>query len=233
MIYKILHVDDEASIRLLVKFNLEQNGYEVIQAKDGKEALDLVKSENPDLILLDLLLPKIDGLGVCLQLKQNPKTSAIPIIMLTAKKEEVDKVIGLELGADDYLTKPFGQRELLARVKAVLRRSLTSTKTPDASLQVGNLIINTDSFEVLLNNKKIALTPKEFDLLVLLITNTNRAFSRENLLEKIWGYDYYGDSRTVDVHIRHLRSKLNSDKAIQKAIQTVHGIGYRFSYQEN
>lgn len=231
MTYKILHIDDEASIRLLVKFNLEQNGYEVIQANNGKEGLDLATKENPDLILLDLLLPKIDGLGVCLQLKQNPKTSAIPIIMLTAKKEEVDKVVGLELGADDYLTKPFGQRELLARIKAVLRRSTSTKESSNTSLEIGNLSINTASFEVLLNSKKIALTPKEFDLLVLLITNITRAFTREQLLEKVWGYDYYGDSRTVDVHIRHLRSKLNADENIQKAIQTVHGVGYRFSYK--
>lgn len=231
MTYKILHIDDEASIRLLVKFNLEQNGYEVIQANNGKEGLDLATKENPDLILLDLLLPKIDGLGVCLQLKQNPKTSAIPIIMLTAKKEEIDKVVGLELGADDYLTKPFGQRELLARIKAVLRRSTSTKESSNTSLEIGNLSINTASFEVLLNSKKIALTPKEFDLLVLLITNITRAFTREQLLEKVWGYDYYGDSRTVDVHIRHLRSKLNADENIQKAIQTVHGVGYRFSYK--
>lgn len=231
MTYKILHIDDEASIRLLVKFNLEQNGYEVIQATNGKEGLDLATKENPDLILLDLLLPKIDGLGVCLQLKQNPKTSAIPIIMLTAKKEEIDKVVGLELGADDYLTKPFGQRELLARIKAVLRRSTSTKESSNTSLEIGNLSINTASFEVLLNSKKIALTPKEFDLLVLLITNITRAFTREQLLEKVWGYDYYGDSRTVDVHIRHLRSKLNADENIQKAIQTVHGVGYRFSYK--
>ena len=232
MTYKILHVDDEASIRLLVKFNLEQNGYEVLQAKDGQEALDLAKNENPDLILLDLLLPKTNGLDVCLQLKQNSTTSAIPIIMLTAKKEEVDKVIGLELGADDYLTKPFGQRELLARVKAVLRRSTANTKEKvNTSLNIGQLSINTESFEVLLASEKIALTPKEFDLLVLLITNATRAFTREQLLEKVWGYDYYGDSRTVDVHIRHLRSKLSADEHIQKAIQTVHGVGYRFSYK--
>ena len=232
MTYKILHVDDEASIRLLVKFNLEQNGYEVLQAKDGQEALDLAKNENPDLILLDLLLPKTNGLDVCLQLKQNSKTSAIPIIMLTAKKEEIDKVIGLELGADDYLTKPFGQRELLARVKAVLRRSTAVAKEEvNTSLNIGQLSINTESFEVLLASEKIALTPKEFDLLVLLITNATRAFTREQLLEKVWGYDYYGDSRTVDVHIRHLRSKLSADENIQKAIQTIHGVGYRFSYK--
>ena len=224
---KVLVVDDEENIRTLVHFNLEKAGYAVEVASNGKEALDQIALSKPDLVILDLMLPVIDGLDVCRQLKGKPSTSSIPIIMLTAKSEEVDRVIGLELGADDYMTKPFGPRELIARIKAVLRRSVI----PDNSakkISIGNLSINLTNYAAYLSDKKLELTLKEFELLCLLVQNPNQAFSREKLLENIWGYEYYGDTRTVDVHIRHLRFKLESAPEIASAIETVRGVGYRF-----
>jgi len=198
------------------------------EAADGLEALEKVKVDQPDLIILDLMLPGIDGLEVCRQLKGNKQTSGIPIIMLTAKQEEIDMVLGLELGADDYVTKPFSPRALLARVKAVLRRSSKNLGFA-GELVVGNLKMNFERHEVWLGESKIYLTPKEFDLLKFFITNTGKMFSREQLLEKVWGYDYYGDTRTVDVHVRHLRAKLEADEKIVSAIETVRKIGYRFN----
>ncbi len=225
---KILIVDDEANIRMLLKFNLEKAGYQVVEADNGKKALELVAEENPQLVLLDLMLPGIDGLEVCRQLKSSPSSSCLPIIMLTAKGEEVDKVLGLELGADDYLTKPFAPRELLARIKAVLRRSTIPVAPSVEVLSVGELTINTTSYEAFLSGTRLELTPKEFDLLLLFISHPSQAFSREKLLEDIWGYEYYGDTRTVDVHIRHLRAKLASVPSLAEAIETVRGVGYRF-----
>jgi two-component system alkaline phosphatase synthesis response regulator PhoP len=224
---KVLIVDDEENIRELVKFHIEKEGYLSIEASDGQAALDKVRKERPDLIILDLLLPNVDGLEVCRQVKGDKKLSGIPIIMLTAKQEEIDMIVGLELGADDYITKPFSPRELLARVKAVLRRSKSIGYAGE--LVVGNLKMNFDSHEVLLSENRIYFTPKEFDLLKFLITNTGKMFSREQLLEKVWGYDYYGDTRTVDVHVRHLRAKLEPDEKIVNAIETVRKIGYRFA----
>jgi two-component system alkaline phosphatase synthesis response regulator PhoP len=224
---KVLIVDDEENIRELVKFHIEKEGYLTIEASDGIEALNKVKAENPDLIILDLMLPGIDGLEVCRQLKANKQTSGIPIVMLTAKQEEIDMVLGLELGADDYITKPFSPRALFARVKAVLRRSSKNLGFA-SELVVGNLKMNFDRHEVTLNGVKLYLTPKEFDLLKFFITNTGKMFSREQLLEKVWGYDYYGDTRTVDVHVRHLRAKLEADEKIVNAIETVRKVGYRF-----
>ena len=224
---KVLVVDDEENIRTLVHFNLEKAGYAVEVASNGKEALDQIAISKPELVILDLMLPVIDGLDVCRQLKGKPSTSSIPIIMLTAKSEEVDRVIGLELGADDYMTKPFGPRELMARIKAVLRRIVI----PDNSrkkISIGNLSINLTNYAAYLSDKKLELTLKEFELLCLLVQNPNQAFSREKLLENIWGYEYYGDTRTVDVHIRHLRFKLESAPEIAGAIETVRGVGYRF-----
>ena len=224
---KVLVVDDEENIRTLVHFNLEKAGYAVEVASNGKEALDQIAISKPDLVILDLMLPVIDGLDVCRQLKGKPSTSSIPIIMLTAKSEEVDRVIGLELGADDYMTKPFGPRELMARIKAVLRRSVIPDNSPK-KISIGNLSINLTNYAAYLSDKKLELTLKEFELLCLLVQNPNQAFSREKLLENIWGYEYYGDTRTVDVHIRHLRFKLESAPEIAGAIETVRGVGYRF-----
>lgn len=227
---QILVVDDEASIRELLSFNLKKNGYSVETAADGREVL--AKAAGMDLVLLDIMLPEVDGLEVCRRLKADPQTSGIPIIMLTAKAEEIDRVLGLELGADDYVVKPFSMRELLARVKAVLRRSAKdsqSEKGREETLKIGGLRLDFSSYQAWLHDEPIALTPKEYELLKLLVTNPGRAFTRDELLERIWGYEYYGDTRTVDVHIRHLRAKLKGDENISKAIETVRGIGYRFA----
>jgi two-component system, OmpR family, alkaline phosphatase synthesis response regulator PhoP len=226
---KILVVDDEENIRALVRFNLEKAGYQIMEASNGKNALEIIAEDRPDLIILDLMLPVIDGLDVCRKLKGSLITSAIPIIMLTAKSDEVDRVIGLELGADDYLTKPFGPRELIARIKAVLRRSILPATTANVAkeLHFGSLLINLTNYAAYLSGDKLELTLKEFELLCLLVQNPNQAFSREKLLENIWGYEYYGDTRTVDVHIRHLRAKLEKAPEIANAIETVRGIGYR------
>lgn len=224
---KILVVDDEQSIRELLEFNLKKNGYETLTAADGLEALQ--KAEGTDLILLDLMLPEIDGIEVCRRLKTAAKTADIPIIMLTAKAEEVDRIIGLEMGADDYVAKPFSMRELMARIKAVLRRSSSSDRNNSNVLVIGRLKIDFASYQVWLADASVPLTPKEFDLLKLLVTNQGRAFSRDELLERVWGYEYYGDTRTVDVHIRHLRSKLAADEALSNAIETVRGVGYLFT----
>lgn len=224
---KILVVDDEQSIRELLEFNLKKNGYETLTAADGREALQ--KAEGTDLILLDLMLPEIDGIEVCRRLKAAARTADIPIIMLTAKAEEVDRIIGLEMGADDYVAKPFSMRELMARIKAVLRRSSSSDRNNSNVLVIERLKIDFASYQVWLADASVPLTPKEFDLLKLLVTNQGRAFSRDELLERVWGYEYYGDTRTVDVHIRHLRSKLAADEALSNAIETVRGVGYLFT----
>lgn len=224
---QILVVDDEASIRELLAFNLKKNGYEVETAADGREAL--AKAPKADLVLLDIMLPEIDGLEVCRRLKSSSQTNGIPIIMLTAKAEEIDRVLGLEMGADDYVVKPFSMRELIARVKAVLRRSHQDDKAKGEALAIGSLRIDFSSYQVWLHDEPVALTPKEYELLKLLVTNPGRAFSRDELLERIWGYEYYGDTRTVDVHIRHLRAKLAAAPEISDAIETVRGVGYRFT----
>jgi len=228
---KILIVEDESNIRQLVKYNLEKEGYQVVEAVDGLQGLKLARAEKPDLMMLDLMLPLMDGLEVCRNLKGNPATSALPIIMLTAKSEEIDKVIGLELGADDYMTKPFSPRELVARVKAVLRRSQKGT-TLSGELSVGRLRFNFSRYEVYAGNTKLELTPKEYELLKMLATNLGKVFSREQLLEKVWGYEYFGDTRTVDVHIRHLRAKMSADPETAEAIETVRGFGYRLQELE-
>lgn len=225
---KILVVDDEAPIRELLVFNLQKNGYDTVTADNGLTALGTAKDEDVALILLDIMLPQIDGFEVCRRLKQNKATSKIPIIMITAKDEEIDKVLGLELGADDYTTKPFSMRELMARIKAVLRRSNTKDQ-PEGELVIGPLKINFNAYTAFLNNEQLMLTPKEYDLLKLFVTNEGKAFSRDELLEKVWGYEYYGDTRTVDVHVRHLRAKLQAAPSISDGIKTVRGVGYRFT----
>lgn len=227
MLGTILIVDDEESIRELLKFNLQKEGYTVKEADSGTTALALARTEKPDLIVLDLMLPEMDGLTVCRTLKSQQDTTAIPIIMLTAKNEEVDKIIGLEMGADDYLTKPFSPRELVARIKAVLRRSQKET-AGTGELAVSRLKFNFTRYEVHLGKDKLELTPKEYELLKLFVTNIGKVFSREQLLEKVWGYEYFGDTRTVDVHVRHLRAKMEHDREIAEAIETVRGVGYRF-----
>ncbi|MBP2626564.1 MAG: two component transcriptional regulator, winged helix family [Firmicutes bacterium] len=224
----ILIVDDEPSICELLVFNLDKAGYHTVEANNGHTALELTRTARPDLIILDVMLPGIDGMEVCRILKGQSHTSGIPIIMLTAKNEEVDKIIGLELGADDYMTKPFSPRELVARVKAVLRRSQKESRQ-DGQLVLGKLKLNFTSYEVYLGNDKLELTPKEYELLKIFVTNIGRAYTREQLLEKVWGYEYFGDTRTVDVHVRHLRAKLAKHPEVAEGIETVRGVGYRFS----
>lgn len=223
---KVLIVDDEANIRQLVRFNLEREGFTAVEAADGPACLEMVGREKPDLIVLDIMLPGKDGLEVCRLLKTRPETAGIAIIMLTAKAEEIDTVLGLEMGADDYVTKPFSPRELTARVKAVLRRSRKEPQQAE-ELVFGNLRMNLVRYEVFLADEKLELTPKEYELLKFFLTNPGRVFSRDDLLDKVWGYEYAGDGRTVDVHIRHLRLKLSADPYMAEAIETVRSVGYR------
>lgn len=218
---KILIIEDQQNIIELIRFNLEQEGYQVDYALDGEEGIDKIKQTRYDLLILDLMLPKIDGLTLCSMLRKQPEYKKMPIIMLTAKSTELDKVVGLEMGADDYLTKPFSVRELLARVKALLRR--TDETSSEGVIQIDDLIINSEEFTVEKAGEPIELTLKEFMLLKFLAENRGRVLTRSFLLDKIWGYEYFGESRTVDVHIRHLRSKLDDDSLIK----TVRGIGYK------
>ncbi len=225
---KILVVDDEKPIADILKFNLEKEGYSVELAYDGQEALEKTQRVNPDLILLDIMLPKIDGFAVCKKIRQNIQT---PIIMLTAKEEEVDKVLGLELGADDYITKPFGVRELLARVKANLRRAeipVGSEPGSDNCIRSGSLVIDLAKYEVRKDGKPLDLTLREFELIKYLASQTEQVFTRETLLEDVWDYEYYGDVRTVDVTIRRLREKIEDDSSNPKYIITKRGVGYYF-----
>lgn len=230
--YKVLVVDDEQNILELIRYNLEKEGYTVRTASDGNAALEMAQEEKPDLILLDVMLPNLDGLSACRVLRQNEVTRKIPIIMISARGEELDKVLGLEIGADDYVTKPFSIRELLARVKARLRRKQEESenlgKKDDGSIVHGQLMIDQGRFLVTVNGVRQDLTPKEFELLRILAVEPGRVFSREYLLEKIWGYDYAGDSRTVDVHIRHIRQKFEQIPGCPQFIETVRGVGYRF-----
>lgn len=228
---KILAVDDDDSIRELLALQLTRHGYEVLTAADGAEAL--AKAPQAEFILLDLMLPKIDGYEVCRRLKSDERTKEIPIIMLTAKAEEIDTVLGLELGADDYLAKPFSMRELLARIKAVKRRALPKPQENQLTISLGDLSMDFAAYTVKLKDKEISLTPKEYELLKLFLTHISRAYSRDELLTRIWGYEYYGDTRTVDVHVRHLRSKLSASPEIANAIETVRGVGYRFQYEKS
>lgn len=226
---RILVVEDEKSISDIIKYNLVKEGYSVETAFDGEEALVKVVSIDPDLILLDIMLPKLDGMQVCKKVRE---TSSVPILMLTAKEEEVDKVLGLELGADDYITKPFGMRELIARIKANIRRTDFSNTQDDGKahniLDFGALTVDLSKYEVLKNNHTIDLTLREFELLKYLSEQESQVFSREKLLEEVWGYEYYGDIRTVDVTIRRLREKIEDDSSAPQYIMTKRGIGYYF-----
>ncbi len=224
----ILVVDDEEPIQELLRFNLEKEGYRVSVAKDGQEALKHVENDQPDLIVLDLMLPGMDGLEVCRKLRSNPKFQQIPIIMLTAKGEEIDKVLGLEIGADDYMTKPFSPRELLARIKARLRRLNPKEEADNQIIVRGELQVDVTGFRVHVRGEETELTPKEFELLRVLVAHPGKVYSRDELLERIWGYEYDGDTRTVDVHVRHLRLKVERDPSNPEYIETLRGIGYRF-----
>lgn len=228
MIDKVLIIDDEEHIVDLIKYNLEANGFQTIVAFNGVDGLKLSKSEKPDLILLDLMLPGIDGLEVLKRIRSDEKLKNTPVIMLTAKSEEIDKILGLELGADDYITKPFSVRELTARVKAVLRR-MTSKEEESQTFNFADVEIDYVRHEVKKGEEKVELTLKEFELLDILIKNKGKVLTRDLLLDKIWGYEYVGETRTVDVHIRHLRQKLEDDDKNPKFIETVRGIGYRFN----
>lgn len=228
---RILVVDDEIHIVELVKFNLEKEGFLVSVAYDGVAALNMVDEVRPDLVVLDIMLPNLDGLEVCRRLRQHDEFSNIPIIMLTAKGDEIDTVLGLEMGADDYIKKPFSPREMVARVKARLRaKSLLGAKKAlgRKTLVFKDLIIIPDKHEAFIGERKLDLTPKEFELLKLLAGSKGRVFSREMLLEKVWGYEFSGDTRTVDVHIRHLRQKLGESSSSPQYIETVRGVGYKF-----
>ena len=223
----ILLVDDEATLIEALQYNLTKEGYRVITAADGVEALDKAREGSPDLVILDLMLPRKDGLEVCRILRRE---STVPIIILTAKDTEVDTVLGLELGADDYVVKPIRLRELLARIKAQLRRSdmpRAYMEPPHERVQFGRIVIDRDSRKVFRGEDEIVLTLKEYDLLDYLLTNAGKVMSREVLLDKVWGYEYAGDSRTVDVHIRWLREKVEDEPATPRHIKTVRGIGYR------
>ncbi|GAB5053723.1 response regulator YycF [Pediococcus parvulus] len=229
---KILIVDDEKPISDIVKFNLTKEGYEVIKAYDGEEALEKVEDEQPDLILLDLMLPKIDGLEVARRVRAK---HSIPIIMVTAKDSELDKVVGLELGADDYVTKPFSNRELVARVKANLRRQdqLVSSEQESNDIKVGDLDINPDAYAVSRRGDQLDLTHREFELLYYLAQHMGQVMTREHLLQTVWGYDYFGDVRTVDVTVRRLREKIEENPSNPIYLVTRRGVGYYLRNPEN
>lgn len=228
---KVLVVDDEQSIVTLLKYNLEQAGYIVVTAMDGEEGINIAAEENPDLMILDLMLPKLDGIEVCKQLRQQKIN--VPILMLTAKDDEFDKVLGLELGADDYMTKPFSPREVVARVKAILRRVQT---LPDAAeekqedegqIKIGELKILPEFYEAYFMGELLELTPKEFELLLFLARNKGRVLTRDQLLSSVWNYDFAGDTRIVDVHISHLREKIEQNTKKPSYIKTIRGLGYK------
>ncbi len=238
----ILIVDDEAPIRDILVYNLEKEGYKTIEASDGVTAVNVALEQNPDLILLDIMLPKLDGLSVCKRIKNSLN---VPILMLTAKDGEIDKILGLELGADDYITKPFSVRELVARVKANLRKveavsnnnnnkveqQVNEEKKKESKIIVGELALDLDKFEVKVRGKVIDLTLREFEVLKFLASQPEQVVTRETLLEKVWGYEYYGDIRTVDVTVRRIREKIEQDTSIPKILITKRGVGYYIAAQ--
>jgi two-component system OmpR family response regulator len=224
---KILVVEDDRNLLDTLEYNLRREDYDVITSEDGEEAIEAARRESPDLIVLDIMLPKLSGLEVCRILR---KEMIVPILMLTARDEEVDKIVGLEIGADDYMTKPFSMRELLARIRAMLRRSDMMVSTPvhkEKIIKLKDLKIDTERHLVTLSDKELDLSPKEYDLLVYLAVNKGLVFNREQLLEKIWGYDYAGETRTVDVHIRWLRQKIEKNPSKPEKLLTVRGAGYK------
>ena len=225
----VLVVEDEPNLLTALKYTLEQEGYDTLTAVDGESGLRIAQSNSPDLVILDVMLPSLDGFEVCRILRRQ---SNVPILMLTARGEELDRVAGLELGADDYVTKPFSMRELLARVRNMLRRSSTpaleSSPGDDEVIRSGNLKIDLASHSITLDDEDLAVKPREFSLLSLLAANRGRAFTRDQILERLWGHDYIGDSRTVDVHIRWLREKIEPEPSQPRRIVTIRGVGYRF-----
>ncbi len=225
MATKVLVVDDDANIVKLIKLYLEKEDYKVCTASNGKEALDVFKHEKPSIIILDIMMPEMDGNQVCREIR---KTSDVPIIMLTAKGETFDKVLSLELGADDYIVKPFEPKELVARIKAILRRSDNKNRMNNGEcITYDKLEVNLSNYELKIDGKILEIPPKELELLYFLASNPNRVFTREQLLEEVWGFDYFGDSRTVDVHIKRLREKLEGVDANWQ-LKTVWGVGYKF-----
>ncbi|WP_071396001.1 response regulator transcription factor [Bacillus tuaregi] len=229
---KVLVVDDEKSILTLIEYNLKQAGFKVITAMDGEEARNIALSDNPDLIVLDLMLPKMDGLEVCKELRQQKNFT--PILMLTAKDDEFDKVLGLELGADDYMTKPFSPREVVARVKAILRRTQIQMEASESKVNndsnqiiINQLTIYPEQYEAYYQDNLLELTPKEFELLLYLAKNKGRVLTRDQLLSAVWNYDFAGDTRIVDVHISHLREKIETNTKKPEYIKTIRGLGYK------
>lgn len=218
---KILVVDDEQRIREIIKEYAEFNGFQVVQAKDGMEAVEMVRNEDFDIIIMDIMMPKLDGYSACKEIK---KTKEIPVIMLSARGEEYDKLFGFEIGVDDYVVKPFSPKELMARIRAVLNRVQNSQNTEDI-VTYETLVINFTAREVTIDGERVQMTPKEYDLLFYMVKNMNIALSREKLLEEVWGFDFYGDDRTVDTHIKMLR---NSLKQYRNLIVTLRGMGYKF-----
>ncbi len=226
----ILIVEDEETLRETLAYNLQEEGYSILSAADGEQGLDLIRSRRPDLVILDIMLPRLDGLAVTRMVRKDSEIAHIPIIMLTARGTQGDKMVGLDSGADDYITKPFGVGELLARIRAVLRRAPGSVAAgaPPQQLQGGSIRLDLAARRVYRDDQEILLSHKEFDLLAELMRNQGAVLSRDLILSRVWGYDYYGDSRTVDVHIRWLRQKLEADPSEPERIVTVRGVGYRF-----
>jgi DNA-binding response OmpR family regulator len=226
---KILIVDDDENICELLNLYLKKDGFDTSIAYNGRQAVELAEKYNPDLILLDIMLPELDGWQVCREIR---KKSEVPIIMLTAKGETFDKILGLELGADDYVTKPFDTKEVVARIKAVLRRSNESEKTEKIEeVRFDKLVINLTNYELVVDGKPIDTPPKELELIYHLASNPNRVYTRDQLLDEVWGFDYYGDSRTVDVHVKRLREKLE-DVSDKWSLKTVWGVGYKFEVRQ-
>ncbi len=226
---KIMIVDDDPNICELLRLYMEKEGYETVVAGDGRMAVDLFADNPVDLILLDIMLPKLDGWQVCRELR---KTSQVPIIMITAKGEVFDRILGLELGADDYISKPFDTKEVVARVKAVLRRTVADDEEEVKEVRYDKLIINLSNYELIVNGVQVDTPPKELELIYHLASNPNRVYTRDQLLDEVWGFDYYGDSRTVDVHVKRLREKLEG-VSDEWNLKTVWGVGYKFEYKEN
>ncbi len=222
---KVLVVEDERSLREPLVYLLEKEGYEVVEAEDGAKAIKLFEAGGADIILLDLMLPEINGNEVCRIIRQ---TSAVPIIMLTAKDSEIDKVVGLEIGADDYVTKPYSTRELLARMKAVLRRKVEPSLVSTGLLEAGSIRMDVERHIVTVNGNKVSMPLKEFELLELLLENVNRVLTRGQIIDRVWGSNYYGDTKTLDVHIKRIRSKIEDDPARPVHLMTVRGLGYKF-----
>ena len=221
---KVLIVDDDRNICELLRLYLQKDGFDTEIANDGMNAIELQKTYNPDIILLDVMMPKLDGWQVCREIR---KTSEVPIIMITAKGEVFDRILGLELGADDYISKPFDTKEVIARIKAVLRRTTDKTKGESEEVRFDKLVINLTNYELIVDGNQIDTPPKELELIYHLASNPNRVYTRDQLLDEVWGFDYYGDSRTVDVHVKRLREKLENVSS-NWALKTVWGVGYKF-----